>query len=63
MCLIKSNDSCAGYNQDNRVPLSTIRGLIGYRGWFWLMLMSPSGLRVKRAVTNLPICNHVQTDS
>ena len=47
MCLRKSDDSCAGCDQNNRVPLSTIRGQIGYRGWFWLTLMSISGLRVK----------------
>ena len=47
MCLTESNDSCAGYDKDNRVPLSMIRGQICYRGWFWLTLMTTSGLRVK----------------
>ena len=40
MCLTKSIDSCAGYNQDNRVPLSTTHDQMGYMGWFWPMLMS-----------------------
>ena len=63
MCFTKSNHSCASYNQDDRVPLATIRGQIGYRGWFWLTLMSTSGLRVKRAITDPSQCNYVQPHS